>query len=151
MDQGLKEELGSRACVEGWVWPCHPPGVRGYTIKGIGNSWVHVGRKLIRFLFGGFCLPSPHFFFFLSWMRGDVTTRRFQMVNQEGKESSKPEKHCWALGLGEEGKSVNARIDDVKMQKDEEWVLKWNVKWQGFQFGRCRMWGWESLIYEVLA
>lgn len=36
------------------------------------------------------------------------------MVNPDRKKSSQPEKHSWELVLGEERKTVGAKIDDVK-------------------------------------
>lgn len=55
-------------------------------------------------------------------MRGDVTTRRVPNGEPREKGKIKARKALLSFGsrLGEERKSVNARIDDVKMQKDEE-------------------------------
>lgn len=101
MDQGLKEELGSRACVEGWVWPCHAPGVRGYTIQGIGISWGACRQKVDKILIWWLLFAPPHTpFFFLSWMRHDVTARRVPNGEPRDRGKFKARKTLLSFGSG---------------------------------------------------
>lgn len=115
--------------MDGWVLPSHPSRVRGCTVKKRGSRSGKWGRKFIGFLSGGFCLG---FLFFLPLneiiIQVGVAAGRDPNGEPREKEKFKAKEALLRIGCEREREGYGAKICNVKTQKDEEYILKWNVK-----------------------